>query len=85
MDREEAQKKKKPKFNAPSALNITSPRPYIASAAAPTSAEIQDVDAVIVSKEGCAETMAQTIEAELQISSSTSRHGCRNDGVDSCS
>ncbi len=63
MDREEAQKKKKAKFNAPSALISTSPRPYIASAAAPTSAEIQDVDAVIISKEGCAETMAQAIEA----------------------
>jgi hypothetical protein len=63
MDREEVQKKKKPKFNAPSAFNVTSPRPYIASAAAPTSAEIQDVDAVIISKEGCAQTMVQAIEA----------------------
>ena len=63
---ESGQSKKKTKFNGLTGKIITpslpAPRPSIAGAAAPTDAEVTDVDAVL-SKEGCGEAMAAALEA----------------------
>ena len=65
-NRVEARKTKKSKFNhqptTSAQSGIPAPRPSIAGAAAPSEAEIIDIDSV-VSKEGCEESMARALEA----------------------